>query len=289
MKSLPVIFSIFLFQLSFIYAQQGGNSVYGQGYNQTYGKEDLAGNLYLSDSTFIIEGNVLLNVIADEYVVTFGLEEESSTLKEANDRIEKRIQGFIADLTKMGIPGTNIYTDMTTQNKIYDFKVNENLAEQYLKGFELKKNVIVKLGNLKDLDELIIHASEHQIYDLVKVDYVVNDLKGIYTRLFKEATDIINFKKDLYAQATGMKLSTASQMYGERFYSYYPSQLYKSYTAYSSSEIYTDAETIKEVRKSPTYYYDKMDYSGFDRIINPAVTEPAVEFVLTLQIMFSSL
>jgi uncharacterized protein YggE len=200
--------------------------------------------------------------------------------------MDKRIQAFASDLVKMGIPVRDIYADMTTQNKIYDYKVTGQMAEQYVKGFELKKNVITKFKNIKDLDEMIIAASNHQIYDLVKVDYIVTNLNEVYTNLFKSAMEVINQKKELYSTATGSKLLPASQIYGEQFYSYYPSQLYKSYTAYSTTEVYTDANTVKDARKSPVFYYDKIDYSGFDKIIDPSVTEPAVEFVLTLQVKF---
>ena len=56
----------------------------------------------------------------------------------------------------------------------------------------------------------------------------------------------------------------------------------------SVSEIYTDANTVKEARKNPVFYYGKIDYSGFDRISVPAVTEPAVKFVLTLKVKFET-
>ena len=267
-------------------AQQGGNFLYGQNYNQTFGKESATDKRFLTDSTFTIEGSVLMNVIADSYVATFGVAEESTTLKDCNEKIEKRIQGFTAELLKLGVAQTDIYIDMTTQNKIFDYKMNGNVAEQFLKGFELKKNVIVKFKKIIDLDEMVISASNFQIYDLVKVDYVVDDINKYYVQLFQSAMEIINQKKGLYVAATSAKLLPTSEIYGESFYSYYPSQLYKSYTAYSSSEVYDYNTTKKDMRKSPTYYYDKINYSGFDKIINPIVTEPTVEFVLTLQIKF---
>ena len=280
----PVLFFCIVLPFTFVYSQKAGNSVYGQNYS--YGKQAGTGNLYISDSTFLIEASVMSNVKADEYVVTFGVDEEAATLKECNEKIEKRIQAFAADLVRKGIPLRDIYVDMTTQNKIYDYKISGQIAEQIVKGFELKKNVIVKFKDIKDLDEMIIAASHQQIYDLVKVDYIVTNLNAVYTQLFQSAMEVINQKKGLYAAATGSKISPVSQMYGEQFYSYYPSQLYKSYTAYSTSEIYTEANTVKEARKSPVFYYDKIDYSGFDRISEPSVTEPAVEFVLTLQVKF---
>lgn len=290
MKTKTIFISLTLLLLiSTVYAQQSGNSVYGQNYNSTAGKIQTVDKLFLTDSTFIIQANVALNVIADNYVATFGVAEQSATLSDCNDKIEKRIQGFITDLSKIGITAADVYVDMTTQNKIYDYKMIGSIEEQYLKGFELKKNVIIKFINIKDLDKMVISASTFQIYDLVKVDYNVTDNNKIYTQLFVAAMEIINQKKGLYAGATNSKLSPVSEIYGEEFYSFSPSQLYKSYTAYESGDVYggySSSYTKKDMRKSTTYYYDKMSYSGLDKIINPIVTEPVVEFVLTLQIKF---
>ncbi|OFY85254.1 MAG: hypothetical protein A3F72_04430 [Bacteroidetes bacterium RIFCSPLOWO2_12_FULL_35_15] len=277
-----------LLLVSIINAQVSGNSVYSQNYNSTNAKLQTVNKLFLTDSTFIIQANVALNVIADNYVAIFGVAEQSATLMECNDKIEKRIQNFITDLSKLSIAQTDIYVDMTTQNKIYDYKMSSSIAEEYLKGFELKKNVIVKFKNIKDLEKMVLSASTFQIYDLVKVDYNVTDITKIYTQLFQTATEIINQKKGLYVGATNAKLSSVSQIYGDEFYSYAPSQLYKSYTAYEGSDVYGgyNSYTKKDLRKSVTYYYDKINYSGFDKVINPIVTEPAVEFILTLQIKF---
>lgn len=292
MKNFLFLILLFLFSLcaGMVQAQQSGNAVYGQGYGAAGGKYPGKETLYLTDSTFIIEASVLQNVIADGYVATFGLAEEAPTLKECNEKIDQRIKEFINALTKLGIVKTDIFIDMTSQNKIYDYKISGDLAEEYLQGFELKKNVMVKFSHIGDLDPMVIAASGIEIYDLVKVDYIVNDLNAVHTQLFNVATDIINQKKGLYASITNARLSPTSEIYADQFYSFYPDQLYSSYQAYESGNVsgsgYNNNYTTKDIRKSATYYYNKINYSGFDKVINPYVTEPAVEFVLTLQMKF---
>lgn len=242
----------------------------------------------MSDTSFVIQANVLINVIADSYVTTFGVSESSTTLKDANTKIDKRIKDFVTALTKIGISKTDIYIDMTTQTQISDYKVNGDYAEQYISGFEQKKNVIIKFKNIKDLDKMIVTASDYGIYDLAKVDYIAADLNKIYTKLFQSALNVINSKKELYVKATNIILTSSSEIYGESFYSFYPSQLYKSYTPNITSDYYNKSTygKRKDLKKNVTYYYDKINYSGFDKVINPVVTEPAVEFVLMLQIKF---
>ena len=291
MTSKITFIGIFLFSILTIFSQHSGNYVTEQSnnYNQFQGQQP-TNKLYLSDSAFVIQAKVLTNVIADSYVVTIGVSESAKTLNEANSKIDERIQKFISSLKmKIDISTSDIYVDMTTQTQVADYKVEKNYAEQYISGFEQKKNVIVKLKNINNLDKIVIVASEHEIYDIAKVDYIVTDISKTYTQLFQTAMEVINAKKDLYVKATNIKLKTASQIYGESFYSLFPTQLYKSYTPNITTEYYDNSSysKIKQLKKSTTYYYDHINYSEFDKVINPVITEPMVEFVIMLQIKYN--
>ena len=269
------------------FAQHSGNSVIDNSYNRQSESTHTINKLYLSDTSFLVEANVLTNVIADNYVVTFGVSDTATTLKDANSRIDSRIQNFIAALTKMGIAKTDIYVDMTTQTEIADYKVMRNYAEQFISGFEQKKNVIIQFKNISELDKMIVIASNYGIYDIAKVDYNVADVNKIYLQLFQAAMDIINSKKKLYTMATNVQLLPSSEIYSDSYYSISPSQQYKSYSP-NVSTVFQDNDygKRKNLQKNTTYYYDKINYSGFDKVINPIVIEPAVEFVLNLQLKF---
>ncbi|MCI5055154.1 MAG: hypothetical protein MRY83_03545, partial [Flavobacteriales bacterium] len=69
-----------------------------------------------------------------------------------------------------------------------------------------------------------------------------------------------------------------------------PYKLYKSYEAYESSSVtnwyYNSNYRRKDARKSKTHFYDRMDYSQFDEIMNPADPRVNMEFVLELQFMY---
>lgn len=278
--------SLFLMSTAVLRAQHSGNVVYGN--NSSIKARPSVEKNYLTDSTFIVSANVLMNVTADSYVATFGVADSAATVQESNDQINKRIAGFTAALAKMKINTADYYVDMTTQTKMLDYHIKGNIAEQYLRGFEIKKNVIIKFSNIKTLDDLLLAASAFRIYDLVKVDYIVNDLNKVHMQLFKLAAEIINEKKDMYAAVTNAKVLPVSQIYNDDLTTNYPTALYKTYSAENSSRIYTEYDRVikKDLRNSVTVYYDKVDYSGFDKVINPAVTEPAVEFVINLQIKF---
>lgn len=289
MKSI-LISSVLLFSVLSVFGQEGGNYLMGNSnsYYSTYTAPS-SSRVYLSDSTFLIQANVMMNVIADTYVATFGVSEISTSLPDANAKIDARIEKFVASLTKSGVSMKDIYVDMTTQTLLADYKINGNYAEQYISGYEQKKNVIVKFKNIDDLDKMIMAASEQGIYDLAKVDYIVTDINAIYTKLFETALEIINNKKALYLAATGLKLKAVSEIYSESFLCYYPAQLYKSYTVNVTTMYYdySSSQKRKDLPKNITYFYDKVNYSGFDKVINPVVTEPAVEYIMNLQIKFN--
>ena len=282
-----------LFSALTTFGQVSGNQVFNQYGN--YGDKNSSpatpspSKIYLTDSTFFINSSVLINVVADSYVATFGVAESAETLKAANMQIEDRIQKFISALKKMGVLPSDIYVDMTTQTQILDYKINGSYAEQFISGFEQKKNVIVKFKNINDLDKMVIAASEYEIYDLVKVDYIVTDHNKIYTQLFQTAMEFLNNKKDLYVKATNIKLNKYPKISGELFYSLTPPELYESYTPKNISTEYSDYDynrKKKNLQVSTTYYYNHINYSTFDKVINPIVTAPAVEFILLLQLKF---
>ena len=121
-----------------VFGQVSGNQITGQSYKRT-NQPQTVNKLYLSDTSFVIRANVLINIIADTYVATFGVSESATTLKEANTKIDDRIQNFVAALTtRMDISKTDIHIDLTTQTQISDYKVNGNYADQFISGFEQK-------------------------------------------------------------------------------------------------------------------------------------------------------
>ena len=278
-------------------AQVSGNQVFANGNDGQYsriestGKRDGLTKLYLNDSSFLIQAKVLVNVKADYYVAVFGISDEGATVAEGTGKIAKRVRSFINSIKQSGIKDDDIYTDIIAQYRIYDYKQNEQekAVEEYLKGVELSRNVIVKYTNAAQIEELLNLASKEQILDLVKVDYVVEDVSKVYDELWDVATNVINKKKGRYTKLTDAKLKPGSQVYAENFASYYPIEMYKHYKAFSTS--YYDSywnynDRKKSLRKFVTFYYDKLDYSGFDKVVRPTIVEPAIQFVMTLQVRY---
>ncbi len=298
MKQFMLIVGAFILSLT-TNAQELGNIAYAEG-NHVYGNKNYSYNflpttgqrkVYLSDSTLLIEARVLMNSFAEDYVAMFGVSQEGKTVKECNEKINARINAFVQSLQQLGIPKESIYIDWVTQNRVYDYAIDGTKAEQYSPGFELKKNVIIHYTEKQLVDQMTVLASEQEIFDLIKVDYIVKDFEAVYDRLFDEASKIIKNRKDKYVGLTNVKLMPTSKVYAENFESKYPSELYKSYQAFEASNVtyrgnYNNSHWQKDKRKANTFYYNKVGYGKFDKVIEPVFTEPAVQFVYVLQVVY---
>lgn len=300
-KTTLIILSLLTIQQT-TFGQVSGNQAFSTtnqnyGYYNYYGrkqdipqKRDQLLKLYLSDTSFIIQANILKNIKADYYIAVFGVSQEGQTVLESNTKINERVKKFIDNIKAIGIKETDIYTDIITQYRIYDISRNKNSElEEYLKGFELSKNIIIKYNQPNQIEQLLTIASKENIFDLIKVDYIVEDVSKVYEEMFQLASDIIKKKKDLYLKLTSATVLSSAQIYAENFASYYPIESYRNYTAFSTN--YYDSywwsnDKRKAMRKFETFYYDKIDYSGFDKIVNATVLEPLVQFVLTLQVKY---
>ncbi|MBK7884627.1 MAG: SIMPL domain-containing protein [Chitinophagaceae bacterium] len=291
-----IVLMLFLFTgVKIAVSQTAGNQVFSNNSRfyadeKSVARHNQLNKLYVSDSGFIIEAKILKNVKADSYVAVFALNQEAKTVQSCNIQINERTKRFINNLLKIGIKETDIYTDLISQYKVYDFNKINNTYEEYLKGFELSKNVIVKYASVDQIEQLLTIASQDSIFDLIKVDYIINDISKVYDDLFVIAKEVIQKKKQLYLNLTEAKLKSGAQIYAENFSSYYPTELYKSYKAFAqnrySNNYWRNEKETKELHKFETFYYDPVSYSGFDKIINPVVIEPMVQVALTLQIKY---
>ena len=88
----------------------------------------------------------------------------------------------------------------------------------------------------------------------------------------------------------GIKLRAVPQVYAERSSAYFPTEMYDSYTAGESEAVSGGPDrsrtTVQSLRKSRTFYFNRLDADGFDRVIDPVVLEPVVQFTLYLKLKY---
>jgi uncharacterized protein YggE len=284
-------------QSSECFAQVGGNAVFSQPYGKLRPEQNERDKRLQPQSemppganTVFLEASVLMNVPADEYVAVFAVSQEGDTPMDCNQKMDAVLKQFGDALKPLGIGSNDFFADFIAQEKIYGYRVQDNVAREELAGFELKKNVSIHYKDKPLLDQLVIAASRVKIFDLVKVDYIVKDPGPIQSRLMEEAAAIIKRKAAAYNKLFGISLSSPPQVYASKPSVYYPSEMYDAYTAYESERVdralFQSKYAVQDLRKSRTFYFNPLNANGFDTVLNPVVVEPVVQFTLYLKLKY---
>lgn len=295
-KQTSVFFLIMTSLLSLSKAQVGGNQIYRDKNNYDYSAPknlpefNNSNSYFTNDSTLVVNVKVLMNKTADRYKLTLGLNEEAATPKIAIEKINRRINGFIKRISSMGIRNDDIFVDFISQTKIYDYDIHKDaqVTIQKMDGFETKKNIIITVNKHSMIEKLISEASDFQIYDVIKVDYISNDIDNIQKDLLKEAYAVFDKKMDNYfrlfkKEIIGSPTATSGFTY------IFPKNQYQNYTALESASVtygYDTRYIKKEERKSKTFYYDGTDYTGFDKVINNSDPEIGIQYIMNLSVKY---
>ncbi len=238
-----------------------------------------------------VEAHVLMNVKADEYVAVFGIMHEGETLPECGAKMDATIKTFTAELKKVGSSDKDVYVDFITHNKIYGYQVQADFLQEKLVGFELKKNVAIRYKDSAQFDKIAQAAAKAQVFDLIKVDYIVKDIAAVQEKLMEEAARVARNKMTRYEKLLGFRLLPPVQIYSEKSAVHYPATMYDSYTAYEAEEVRlpetkTKKYTVRNLRKSSTFYFNPLNADGFDAVINPVIVEPIVQFTMHLKMKY---
>jgi uncharacterized protein YggE len=276
-------------------AQQGGNVVYSRGNraeaNRRLVREPVSlGAISLPDNSgMIIPAHVQINVRADEYVAVFGLSQEGRTIQDCNQKLNAQIENFNAELKNIGAK-VAVDVDHTTQTRTYDYQLASNVATESATGFMVKRTVSIHYREKDLIAKLTAVAAKSGVYDLIKVDYLVNDAAAVRNKLLEEAVRIIKEKTGRYDNLLGLKFRSQFQIAQEKYDTIFPTEAYDSYTAFESGgvseSVTNDQYRVKEARKSETFFFNAQNPGDFDYIINPVVTEPVAQFSIYLQLKY---
>jgi hypothetical protein len=289
---LPLLFSFLsLYALS----QAGGNAIYNQNNNGNYkpGEVDLSLDNYSYDFSTVLEANVMINVKASAFVAIFSLTQTGKSIEETDSSMAARIATFKRFLQQNNIDPKQVFVDPVSLVPTYEMEVeNKRFSRTYNEvptGFEMKKNVHIEFKEHAQINTLIAAAAQSEIYDLVKVDYVVDNMNAILDELRNQALKILFSKKEII-EKTGMSLRFSQVR--EKYGSVYPLERYSEYYAYKTGVTPAFVSNYKKApqqvqynyaEKNKTLYYDQVSYKQFDKVINPVIGEPQVQIYLTLK------
>ena len=276
------------------FAQVAGGAATVQGPNK---EQDELNNRGVSPQDFppagtnYIDASVLANVKADEYVAVLGVIQEGSTPADCSQKMNATLDSFTAALKALAIPAKDVFVDYVIENRIYKFDLKDNVAKEVLDGFELKKNVSIHYRKRDLLDAILAAAAKSEIYDLIKVDYIVQNTDAIHAQLMKEAAAIIKQKAADDAHLLGVSVGKPTQVIAQRFKAYFPTEMYGSYQASEGEEVqlpYNPNYVMQRARRAKTFYFNPLDAKLFDKVISPVVLEPVVQFTIYLKVEYVS-
>ncbi len=262
---------------------------YPYGTYPTYGWQSSSNN----DSTILIETDVMMNVKADEYVAIFGISQVSDSIESGHQLLNSRINSFISAISKLGIMPKDVYVDFISQVPIFEIEVEKKMFSRTYnevpKGVELKKNIHVRFSDNKIVDALLIEAAKKEIYDIVKVDYIIKDNDEIYDSLRRTSIDLMN-KKMKEFKRLGLSLVPMYQTVSEDINTTYPIERYSSYNTFSAATfagVKSSSLTRTSLRNTQSsLYYNKVPYKNFDIVINPSILEPVVQYTYHLEMKY---
>ncbi|MEM9987756.1 MAG: SIMPL domain-containing protein, partial [Bacteroidota bacterium] len=155
-------------------------------------------------------------------------------------------------------------------------------------GIELQKNLLVHFNHSDELDDIIKAAAEGEIYDLVKVDYFIDDREAIVRDLKKRCKSYLDEEVAFYRDL-GIRLDTADRALSFAESVVYPLERYRSFQASSQSKLKGSKASagVEQVRQPNTMYYHALPDRPYEVVINPEIREPVVQYVYSLRVRFT--
>lgn len=294
----------FLSMASNLFSQVSGNVNYEDAGNANYdynkpsskANTQLPKAYVLNNKTVELSVNALSNQKADAYVAIFNITQMGKTIEEANKLLNDRYSGFAEEAQEVGVPKSNLYLDMVSFVPLYEVEVEKKVFgktyNEIPKGFEMQQNIHVKFTDHSKLGELLSVAAKYEIYDLVKVDYFVENQEAVYIDLRKKSVAHLVKQIELYVDELGVDLESGYRIIAEDKKVVFPIDRYSSYKAFSSMALSRESSgnskgKVNELRKPQTMYYDKVSYDDFDIVVNPVVMEPTVQFLYNIKIQMN--
>ena len=231
------------------------------------------------DLNFTIRG--LYNVTADSYLAIFSITQVGKTQKETNQLLQTKIDSIRFEILKMG-KKAELYVDMISFVPIYEVVSEKKMFSKKTYneipiGFELKKNLHFKYTDPQVLETLVTLCANQEIYDLVRVDYFVENIEAKKAELIKKAEAQLNAKIARYAELTKETYNDKNRLLAEGFAVHYPVEQYQSYQAYCSNALEYKAGVVVPSQKVVSQFYMPKLNKSYDFVINPSFLAPVVQ------------
>lgn len=289
MKNFRIIFMFVIISMLSITlsAQEMGNVNYGGNRYQNQ-QQPMQNITHDSGDYMTISIRGIYNEKPTLYAATFSIVQVGTTLEEIDVLMNGKIDSIKAGIKRID-PAIEVITDMISFVPVYEYEVtkkvfNKKTYNEKPGGYELKKNLIIKYKT-RVLDKIATICAKQEVYDLVKVDYIITNLDSIQARLQAKTMEEYAGKIKFYSQLKGEDLSQKQKVITENYNLVYPVESYAAYTAFSRARLpFTKNSVVNEVVKNETRYYNPVMVKSHTYVINPEIVEPCVQIFYDLSI-----
>lgn len=297
MKHLRLL--LFILTVATVKAQHKGN------FNQEISRANIAGNAIVyghspkrmqqnlnPNSTLIIDVRALQNVKASSYTAVFNISQIAETAEATKNLMSIKIENIKNELAKIGLKENNVAVDVISFIPVYEVEVTKKLfSKTYTevpKGFELQQNIHIQFTKTNQFENILSACANNEVYNLVKVDYFIDNITEVYKNLQTQLLALIKDKKEYYS-VLGFDLEDYNVLMADQKYCYFPKDFYNHYQAFNSIsfEALKQKRGVTTVKKQTSYYYQPLTYENYDIVVNPSVLEPVVQVGMEIKLHYN--
>ena len=244
--------------------------------NSSYSTSNRGGiTQYIGANEIIFEVRTLMNVKATKFLAIFNLTQVGETASKTDELINSRMNAFLTDVKALDLKDENIYIDMIYMIPTFEYTIEKKLFSKTYNevptGFEMQKNIHISFTDINMVDDLVTLAAKNEIYDLVKIDFFVENSEAINDTIINLSVDYLN-RKLKSMEKLNINLSDKHHIMRDAIHAVYPETQYNDYDAFVSQSV----EAIKKntgvtsIRKPKTVAYNQIPYNDFNIVINPS-------------------
>ncbi len=268
-------------------AQVSGNLLYDTNNRIFFQQAEQPVKATIHGNVLLLEVNAMMNVKADSYLAIFHLSQIGQTAEETDSLMNGRINGLLDRIEKEKIKTASVFVDMLSFVPVFEIEESRKLFNKTYHevpaGFEIQKNIHIRFTDPSVLDRIVTAAAKEEIYDLVKVDYYIQDQGARYDTLRTFARRTMQQKLDHF-EKLGLKVAESHRTGAEQNGAHFPLERYTAYSANTRLSLNSRrrGQVVNDIRKPSTLFYNKVPYSSFDLVLHPEITEPPVQFTYNL-------
>lgn len=152
--------------------------------------------------TFTVTGEGKASIIPDIAVVNAGVTAQGTTVKQAQQELNGKINAVIEGIKKLGIDKKDIQTTNYTISPQYDYKNNT----QKIVGYQANSSVTIKVRNIDKANEVVDAATAGGANQIGGISFEVADKTKAENEARTKAVEEAKKKAELAAKTAGFSL-----------------------------------------------------------------------------------